>query len=195
MKLQLLLAIVCFTFYGMGYCSFGSGSREKRGLSEVQKKNLIYALNKDRQEVGKKIGVPMKKLVYDPELEKKINTTSPQSCFKRFKLLMKWDSVGQEYWEAFTELNEKEGRVKPEPSRAFFFPQDTRIACSNSYRCSREIDYRHHYWLPEMVGKTVKFYGKCVTRGEGPNPDGFIEKLWKVEELPPISKYADIIGV
>ncbi|CAL2035870.1 unnamed protein product [Caenorhabditis brenneri] len=198
MKLQLILAIVCFTLYGMGYCSHASGSREKRGLSEVQKRNLIDALNKDRQEIGKKIGVKMKTMVYDPELEKGINDTSVQFCFKRFTLLLKWDSVGEEFWDAFTELNEKEGRVKPEPSRPFFDPDVTRVACSNTYHCARELNYRYFYKLPEMVGKTVEFFGKCLVYGvyeKERNLDEAYEKVEKVEDLPPISKYADIIGV
>ncbi|CAL2035868.1 unnamed protein product [Caenorhabditis brenneri] len=190
MKLPLLLAIICFTLYGMSYCSHGSGSREKRGLSEVQKRNLVDALNKDRQEIGKKIGVHMKTLTYDHELEQKINTTSPQICSKKFKLLLRWDSVGQEYYDALSQANKKEGGSKIEQSRRFFFPNYTSVACSNTYHCSKELD-KYYTRVPEMIGKTVQFYGMCMMRGE----QGASEKIWKVEGLPPISKYADIIGV
>ncbi|CAL2035869.1 unnamed protein product [Caenorhabditis brenneri] len=188
MKLQLFLAIICFTLYG-----FGSGSREKRGLSEVQKRKLIEALNIDRQEVGKKIGVQMKPLTYNHELEKEINTTFPQICSKKFKLLMKWDSVGQEYYDALSQANKKDGKPIIEQSRHFFFPNYTSVACSNTYHCSKELD-KHYIRVPEMIGKTVQFYGMCMMRGEA-SGQGVDEKLWKVEGLPPISKYADIIGV
>ncbi|EGT54705.1 hypothetical protein CAEBREN_14612 [Caenorhabditis brenneri] len=108
----------------------------------------------------------MKTVVYDPELEKEINDTSPQRCFFRFKLLMKWDSVGEEFYDAVKERNRKMGKPKLQQSRRFFYPENTKVACSNTYHCSRELDYRHFYNFPEMVGKTVQFHGKCVIYGD-----------------------------
>ncbi|EGT54745.1 hypothetical protein CAEBREN_23470 [Caenorhabditis brenneri] len=231
MTMKLLLAIICVIFYSAA----SNEIRAKRDLSPDVRNKLIEVLNKDRQEIGKKLNIKMEIMEYDLSLE--------QSIFWRGDNCYKTDS----YYGGITLGGDSLAREVTEHRKNFdfFVPSYKTIGCSKDFECSatwenpvdkwvgktavfrgickfgqkmmiskEDLDKISNAELPlplkygDLIGvtgasgkgsgsfneeETVEYFGACIF-GERVNIEEFEEKLIKAG-LPPVSKYADLLGV
>ncbi|CAL2035879.1 unnamed protein product [Caenorhabditis brenneri] len=179
MAMKLLLTIICVIF-----CSATSNEiRAKRDLSPDVRNKLIEVLNKDRQEIGKKLNISMEIMKYDVSLERSI-VWSEDDCNKTPSFTglstISGDSLAREVIEKYTQ------------GYGFFIPSYKTIGCSKDFKCkdtfgSTVID-------KSMVGKTAVYRGFCIFGEEWKISDEDNIKLHEAERPLPF-KYAAIIGV
>ncbi|CAL2035880.1 unnamed protein product [Caenorhabditis brenneri] len=138
-------------------------------------KLFMEALNKDREEMGVKIGTPIRKLIYDANLEANILDIL-KSRNDEVLMVLKKNDVAKK-----TNDNSKiTSEAKNLESLYFFAPDAKTIGCSITLTVSDEEE-------------TIEYFGGCIF-GERVNIEEFKEKLIKAG-LPPVSKYADLLGV
>ncbi|EGT54693.1 hypothetical protein CAEBREN_23256 [Caenorhabditis brenneri] len=138
-------------------------------------KLFMEALNKDREEMGVKIGTPIRKLIYDANLEANILDIL-ESRNDEVLMVLKKNDVAKK-----TNDNSKiTSEAKNLESLYFFAPDAKTIGCSITLTVSDEEEI-------------VEYFGGCIF-GEKVNIEEFEEKLIKAG-LPPVSKYADLLGV
>ncbi|CAL2035875.1 unnamed protein product [Caenorhabditis brenneri] len=178
MTMKLLLAIICVIL-----CSATSNEiRAKRDLSPDVRNKLIEVLNKDSQEIGKKLNIKMETIIYDRYLERSIRL-SEKDCIKSSSSslgpTLDGDSLTRDlvYNKAVD----------------FYIPSHKTIGCSKDFECS--ISYsRGDTFVEELIGKTAVLRGICIF-GEPSNVSK--EDLDKIRnaDLPMPWKYGDLIGV
>ncbi|CAL2035876.1 unnamed protein product [Caenorhabditis brenneri] len=180
MAMKLVLAIICVIFSA----AISNEIRAKRDLSPDVRNKLIEVLNKDRQEIGKKLNITMEIMKYDVSLEQSI-VWSEDDCMKSPSLIggttLGGDSLSREIAKKYSkDLN-------------FFIPTFKTIGCSKDFKCSNTYNTTS---IDELKGKTAVFRGICLFGG-GSSQDVSKENFDKISnaELPMPWKYGDLIGV
>ncbi|CAL2035878.1 unnamed protein product [Caenorhabditis brenneri] len=179
MAMKLLLTIICVIF-----CSATSNEiRAKRDLSPDVRNKLIEVLNKDRQELGKKLNISMETMKYDVSLERSI-VWSEDDCNKTPSFTglstISGDSLAREVIEKYTQ------------GYGFFIPSYKTIGCSKDFKCKDTFD--SNVIDKSMIGKTAVYRGFCIFGEKWKISDEDNIKLHEAERPLPF-KYAAIIGV
>ncbi|KAF1755325.1 hypothetical protein GCK72_021894 [Caenorhabditis remanei] len=164
-------------------------------LSQDERQKLLDALNKDRQEIAKKIGIEFETLEYDMKCEQKVSKLDAcehiQSGESEFRLiLLRRNDVTSEY---IHEWNIYHGYDNPHS--LLFWPSLDTICCSKSFKCSKKIPKTKRG--SQLAGKQIEARGACASM-RNRNFRGFVfDEHNKINNatIPPTSKYADIIGV
>ncbi|CAL2035874.1 unnamed protein product [Caenorhabditis brenneri] len=157
-------------------------------LTPEERKKIVDALNKDRQEIGKQTGLNMSILTYDGTDENRFPIFSAK-CILHSWYFLKGNDVVEELYASKTKKN-----PNFKPSLYFFDPEGSKIVCSRIQKCRIILGHNVIPENPKLAGKTAEFYGFCSYRDH-------VVTNWELEaklagvELPPISKYADILGV
>ncbi|CAL2035877.1 unnamed protein product [Caenorhabditis brenneri] len=178
MATKLLLAIICVVFSA----ATSNEIRAKRDLSPDVRNKLIEVLNKDRQEIGKKLNIKMEVVKYDRYLERSIRL-SEKDCIKSpsssLGPTLDGDSLARDL--VYTKAVD------------FYIPSHKTIGCSKDFECS--ISYsRGDTFVEELIGKTAVLRGICIF---GEPRDVSKEDFDKIRnaDLPMPWKYGDLIGV
>ncbi|CAL2035873.1 unnamed protein product [Caenorhabditis brenneri] len=188
--MKVLLLIICI----VSLAHFVSANGEKRALSPEERQKILDAFNKDRQEIGKKAGITMKQLTYNVTGEAQFPIFTLHWLVVDSTLYLKGNDVYNRYHEG---KNKNNSNWKSQESIYFFNPNAETIACSKIFKARQKLDITDAYVYKEdrsLDGKTAEAYGVCrFEKAEKDYPE-FKSKLTGIQ-LPPKSKYADILGV
>ncbi|EFP00671.1 hypothetical protein CRE_21260 [Caenorhabditis remanei] len=164
-------------------------------LSQDERQKLLDALNKDRQEIAKKIGIEFETMEYDMTCEH--NLSELDACEhiqiggkEMLFIPLRSNDVTSEY---IHEWNPYVGNDNP--YNVLFWPSRDTICCSKSFKCSKKIPKTERG--PQLAGKQIEARGACASTRKRNNRGFVTDEHNKIKNatIPPTSKYADIIGV
>ncbi|EGT54732.1 hypothetical protein CAEBREN_01852 [Caenorhabditis brenneri] len=182
--MKVLLSILLLSFFSIE----AHGFRMKRGLSADEQKKFLDELNKDRQEIAKKMGYSTEPMKYSLKLERVAESLKCELAYpgsgQAELIALQFNDVAGELYKYIRE-NGADSIVP------FFYPY-AEIGCSKTYKCSKK--FTKEELGPEaarFAGKEAIVHGACVVHASSI----ISREKFMGQGLPRPPKYGDLLGV